>query len=99
AEPASPPPVAAASATVPPTPAATGITPLRDMPDTYRAQFPVRTLDVHVYDPDPARRWIMIDGRRYGEGQTLDSGPRVAQITDGGVVFDFQNALVLLPVR
>lgn len=76
-----------------------GATLLREMPDAYRAQFPVRTLDVHVYDPDPARRWIMVSGKRYGEGQLLDSGPRVAEIVDSGVIFDFQNARVLLPVR
>ncbi|WP_028079684.1 general secretion pathway protein GspB [Solimonas soli] len=105
-----PPPAGASSERAPPATLATGDSPptiavpdgatvLREMPDAYRAQFPVRTLDVHVYDPDPARRWIMVAGKRYAEGQTLDSGPRVVEITDSGVIFDFQNARVLLPVR
>ena len=76
-----------------------GATVLREMPASYREQFPVRTLDVHVYDPDPARRWIMVDGQRYREGSTLASGPQVVQIIDGGVIFEYQGARVLLPVR
>src|SRR3546814_12272962 len=69
------------------------------MPIRYREQFPVRTLDVHVYDPDPAKRWVMIDGKRYREGDTLASGPQIAQIIESGVVFDYQGAQDLLPVR
>src|SRR3546814_2275311 len=76
-----------------------GVTVLREMPIRYREQFPVRTLDVHVYDPDPAKRWVMIDGKRYREGDTLASGPQIAQIIESGVVFDYQGAQVLLPVR
>lgn len=76
-----------------------GVTALREMPARYREQFPVHTLDVHVYDPDPARRWVMIDGKRYREGATLTSGPQIAQIIEAGVVFDYRGARVLLPVR
>lgn len=76
-----------------------GVTVLREMPASYREQFPVRTLDVHVYDPDPAKRWVMIDGKRYREGAALASGPQVAQIIEAGVVFDYRGARVLLPVR
>lgn len=75
-----------------------GVTALRDMPPAYREQFPVRSLEVHVYDPDPARRWIMVDGRRYREEQVV-SGARIVEITDNGVVFDYDKARVLLPVR
>lgn len=76
-----------------------GVTVLREMPASYREQFPVRTLDVHVYDPDPAKRWVMVDGKRYREGNTLASGAQIEQIIEAGVVFDFQGARVLLPVR
>ncbi|NGY05469.1 general secretion pathway protein GspB [Solimonas terrae] len=76
-----------------------GVTVLRDMPASYREQFPVRALDVHVYDPDPAKRWVMIDARRYREGDTLASGPQIVQIIESGVIFDYQGAHVLLPVR
>ncbi|MGH8445997.1 MAG: general secretion pathway protein GspB, partial [Solimonas sp.] len=76
-----------------------GVTLLREMPDTYRAQFPITSLDVHVYDPEPARRWVMIGGKRYREGEIVAGGPRIAQITDAGVIFDYSGAQVLLPVH
>lgn len=76
-----------------------GVTPLHDMPAAYREQFPVTSLDVHVYDPEPARRWVMIGGKRYHEYDVLDSGPAIAQITEAGVVFDYGGSRVLLPVR
>ncbi|HET8880911.1 MAG TPA: general secretion pathway protein GspB [Solimonas sp.] len=105
-------PDAAASAITPPAPAPTpaagdqdtiavppGVTVLREMPTAYREQFPVRTFGVHVYDPDPAKRWIMVDGQRYREGDTLASGPQIVEIVEGGVIFDYQGARVLLPIR
>lgn len=73
--------------------------PLREMPDAYRARFPVHGLDVHVYDPDPARRWIMIAGKRYREGQVVEGGAQLAQIVDDGAIFSFDGAQVLFPVR
>ncbi|WP_020649718.1 general secretion pathway protein GspB [Solimonas variicoloris] len=76
-----------------------GATVLREMPDAYRAQFPVAALDVHVYDADPARRWVMIAGKRYREGDTVAGGPLIERIVDNGVVFDYGGARVLMPVR
>lgn len=76
-----------------------GVTVLREMPASYREQFPVHALDVHVYNTDPAKRWVMIAGKRYREGETVASGPQIAQIIEAGVVFDYRGAKVLLPVR
>ncbi|WP_051278726.1 general secretion pathway protein GspB [Solimonas flava] len=76
-----------------------GVTVLREMPEAYRAQFPVAALDVHVYDADPARRWVMVAGKRYREGETLASGPLIERIVENGVIFDYGGARVLLPVR
>lgn len=72
---------------------------LREMPDAYRAGFPAITLDVHVYDADPARRWIMVDARRFRENDSLPNGARIAQITADGVVIHHQDREVLIPVR
>lgn len=76
-----------------------GVTVLREMPEAYRAQFPVAALDVHVYDADPARRWVMIAGKRYREGETVASGPLIERIVENGVIFDYGGARVLMPVR
>ena len=71
---------------------------LKDMPADYRAAFPAFTLDVHVYDTAPQKRFIMIGGKRYNEGDTLGDGPRVAQIVADGVIFDFRGEQVLFSI-
>lgn len=71
---------------------------LREMPDDFRAAFPKIKIEVHAYDDDPAGRFVLIEGRRYREGEVLPQGPQLAAITADGVVFSFRNAEVLVPV-
>ncbi len=83
----------------PATAAPTHLEPLlRDMPQAYRDQFPNLTIQVHVHNALPAKRWIMIDGKRYGEGSQLDSGPQIAEIAADGIVFTFRNQRVFWPL-
>ena len=71
---------------------------LRDMPPAFRARFPALTLQVHVYDEDPEKRWVMIDNRRYRESGTLENGPTIVEITPDGVIFELQGEQVLWPL-
>ncbi len=91
-------PASAPPATSPATQPETEPPLLRDMPSSYRARFPSVRMDVHVYNDDPSRRWIMVDGRRYGEGDTLASGPRIMAIRAEGVIFDHAGQRVMLPL-
>jgi general secretion pathway protein B len=68
---------------------------LQQMPDAYRAHFPSIAVDVHVYDEDPSRRFVIIGGQRYVEGDALGSGPRLVQIVPEGFVVDWQGQRVL----
>lgn len=43
-------------------------------------------LDVHVYAEAPAQRFVLIDLRRYREGERLASGGRLEAITPEGVI-------------
>lgn len=70
---------------------------LKDMPQDYRTDFPKVSLDVHFYDEDPSRRFVMLNGRRYREGDVLPEGPRVSEITEDGVVLNHRGQDVLLP--
>ncbi|TAM09582.1 MAG: hypothetical protein EPN72_01955 [Nevskiaceae bacterium] len=72
---------------------------LRVMPDNYRATFPQFTVQVHVYDPDPGKSWVMIDNRRYSVGDTLPQGPKIKGIVSQGIVFDWQGRQVLYPTN
>lgn len=72
---------------------------LRDMPADYRGAFPELRVDVHVYDDDPARRWVLVNGHKAVEGTTLGEGPTVSRITPEGIVFDFRGRSALLPLN
>ncbi|MDB5986279.1 MAG: hypothetical protein JWR16_1332 [Nevskia sp.] len=68
---------------------------LREMPDAFRASFPAITVDVHAYSDDPAKRFVLIDGKRYRENDTLAQGPHIVGIVPAGIVFDWQGQRVL----
>lgn len=91
AEPAAP----AAPAAAPP---AAADHQLQEMPENFRAGFPAISVDVHVYNSDPQRRFVLIGGKRYHEGDTLAEGPRIAGIVPEGIVFDWQGQRVLYAI-
>lgn len=72
---------------------------LQDMPPAYRADFPALSLDVHVWDEDPARRFVLVAGRRYREGETLAQGPRLVEIAPDGVILEYQGSRVLFALQ
>jgi general secretion pathway protein B len=74
------------------------VSKLRDMPADYRATFPAISFDAHVYDTAPQKRFIMVGGKRYNEGDTLGNGLHIAQIVQDGVVFDFGGQQVLVNI-
>ena len=80
-------------------PIASDVPLLRDMPADYRGAFPALRVDVHVYDDDPARRWVMVNGHKAAEGSTLTEGPTVSRISPEGIVFDFRGRSVLFPLN
>ncbi|MDT0498700.1 general secretion pathway protein GspB [Algiphilus sp. W345] len=72
---------------------------LRDMSPNYRSDFPSFSVDVHVYNDDPAKRWTMIELRKYLEGQTIEAGPRIVEIRRDGIVFNWKGEIVLYPTN
>jgi general secretion pathway protein B len=71
---------------------------LKEMPPDYRNNFPSIRVDVHAYDEKPAKRFVMVNGRRYREGEVLIEGPRIVSIEEDGIVFNYRNADVLYPI-
>jgi general secretion pathway protein B len=92
----------------PPPPAATGVAVRRVAPTASTlptvdqlapqatAGLPPLNLDLHVYTVDTASRFVMIGGHRYREGDALESGPLVEQITPEGVVLNYRGNRFLL---
>ena len=51
----------------------------------FRGGYNQPRLDVHVYDEEPSRRFILVDLKRYVEGDTLKDGARLEKIMPGSI--------------
>lgn len=49
------------------------------------------SLDIHVYSERPARRFVVINGRRYQQGDRLVEGPLLRRIDPDGVWLDHRG--------
>jgi general secretion pathway protein B len=54
-------------------------------------------LDIHVYAPKPADRFVFVNMRKYTEGQTLKEGPTLERITPDGAVLNQHGLRFMLP--
>ena len=66
----------------------------------YRATggaLPELNLELHVYSPTAAERFVFINATKYVEGQTLTEGPRLGAITQDGAVLVHEGRSLLLP--
>ena len=61
-----------------------------------REGLPPLRLSMHVYDPDPAARFVLIDGHRLRQGDTVADGLVVEAIRPDGVVLDRRGRRFLL---
>jgi len=61
------------------------------------AGLPALNLDLHIYATQPSQRSVFINGRRYGEGDSLPEGARVDSITTDGAVLQYRGQRFLLP--
>ena len=57
----------------------------------FRSGFNPPRLDVHVYDDEPSRRFILVDLQRFVEGDTLDSGAKLEKIQPGSIQLYYQG--------
>lgn len=62
-----------------------------ELPSAARADFPAIDVAVHFYAPDASNRFVLIEGERYTEGETIADGVELAEIRRSGIVVDFQN--------
>lgn len=72
------------------------VRPLKDMPPSFRSGFPALSLQVHVYDANPLRRFVLVNGKKYRETDTLVEGPQVVEIVENGIVLEQRGTRVLL---
>lgn len=60
---------------------------------------PALDLQLHSYSDDPERRFVFINGQRYGEGEQTAAGPRVLRIVAEGAVLSQLGREFLLTVE
>ena len=61
-----------------------------------RGGVPELHLDLHVYGARAQDRFIFVNSRKYREGDTLQEGPVVEQITQGGAVLNYNGSRFIL---
>jgi len=54
-------------------------------------------LDIHVFSEQPENRFVFVNMSKYKQGETLDEGPVIAEITPEGVILKHRGMTFLLP--
>lgn len=70
---------------------------LNDLPAQVTSGLPHVNIDLHVWNTDPAQRWVVLNGQRLREGGDMKEGPHLEQITPDGVILDYHGTHFLLP--
>lgn len=66
--------------------------PSRDQQIAAGANLPAATLNLHVYDSDPAKRFVLLNGERLREADTSRDNLKVLSITPEGVVLGYGDS-------
>ena len=64
-----------------------------------RQSLPSLSLDIHVFSETPERRFVLLNGKRYQQGDWLDEGPLLESITEQGVTLVYQDQRFELAVQ
>jgi len=81
-------------------PSISSVPSLKDLPDSSRNSLSGYEVNVHVFDDNPERRFVLINMGKYKEGDRIaDNGPLVEEITREGVIVDYGSGRALLPPK
>ena len=67
------------------------------LPYNVRKDLPAFTVSMHVYSADPAKRFVVINGDRKAEGDTLGTDIALREIRTDGVVLEIKGQRFLVP--
>ncbi|HSR64706.1 MAG TPA: general secretion pathway protein GspB, partial [Xanthomonadaceae bacterium] len=79
-------------------PRATDALQLSDLAADERKTLPPLKLSMHLWNDDPARRFVILDGYRLGEGDRI-GGLVVTAILRDGVLLDWNGRALKVPLR
>lgn len=69
-----------------------------ELPADVRKALPPLRLTMHVWNADPTRRVVILDGTRLVEGDRIGEA-RIAEIAADGVLLDWNGRRLRLPLR
>ena len=72
---------------------------LRDLPPEVRSNLPPLQIIAHAYAQTSSERMVIINMKRYGEGDRMREGPSIDAITPTGVLLTFQGQQFQVPAR
>ena len=61
-----------------------------------KTTIPPLHMDLHVYAPDPSKRFVLVNGKKLGEGQSLPEGTRVDSITTDGAILSYRGVQFMM---
>lgn len=77
----------------------TGVPDFGELPYDVQEKIPDLGISVHIFNEDPTQRRVRINGRMYAEGASLQRDMALVEITQYGVIFDYQGHVFRLNVR
>ena len=72
---------------------------LGELPFSLQQEIPKIRISVHVYNVEKAARKVRINGGLFLEGQSVETGLVVEEITAHGVIFDYEGTLFKISLR
>ena len=62
-----------------------------ELPLDFRSGFSMPHMDVHVYDTDPSRRFVLVNLQKFREGDRLPNGAVIEKILPDGMQLSYQG--------
>lgn len=89
-------PIVPGSVTIAPVPE---LAPPEPLSPADRRGMPALNLDIHIYSADPDKRFVVINGRHYREGERLSEGPVLESVVRDGAILRQDGRRFQLSVR
>jgi len=75
----------------------TAAPPIEELPAAVRIRLPALQVNIHAWSENPRERFVLINLRRYQEGDSLQEGLLLQRIVRDGVVLEFEGTPFFLP--
>jgi general secretion pathway protein B len=67
-----------------------------ELPQEFRNRLDLPRLDLHAYSEEPQNRFILVNLKKYREGERLESGLVLEEILPDGMVMSYQGERFLV---